>query len=102
MTSNLTPPNNKRPIQKTQSTLPAKYSDYVLYVKYLDNYPSLLPHPDTPATIQEALNSIDAPKWKATMDDEYNSLLKNNTRILTDLPPERSVVSCKVDFEEKI
>jgi len=30
---------------------------------------------------------IDAKKWKATMDDEYNLLMKNNTWILTDLSP---------------
>jgi hypothetical protein len=52
----------------------------------LENYPSLLSDPNILATIQEALHSIDAQQWKAPMDDEYNSLMKNNTCILTDLP----------------
>jgi len=34
--------------------LPSKYEDYILYTKYIEIYPLLLPDPDAPATIHEA------------------------------------------------
>jgi hypothetical protein len=91
----------KCPSRKTQGKMPNKYSDYVLYTTYLENYPSLLLDPDEPNTIQEALNSIDAQKWKEAMDDEYSSLIKNNTWVLVDLPPGRSTVTNKWVLKKK-
>jgi hypothetical protein len=35
------------------------------------------------------------PKWHATMDNEFQSLLKNDTWSLCSLPPDKNVVPCK-------
>ena len=35
------------------------------------------------------------PRWKAAMDEEFNSLLKNATWELVSLPPGRKLVQCK-------
>ena len=41
------------------------------------------------------------PIWKATMDDEFNSLQKNATWDLVSLPPGRKLVQCKCVFWKK-
>jgi hypothetical protein len=56
---------------------------------------SSLHDPHEPTTVKEALSSEDAENWKATMDSEYDSLMKNNTWTLEFLPLRRSIVSCK-------
>jgi hypothetical protein len=35
------------------------------------------------------------PKWHATMDNEFQSLLKNDTWSLCSLPPDKNMVPCK-------
>lgn len=51
-----------------------------------------------PSTVQEALE----PKpWKEAMDAKYQSLLKNNTWELVDLPPSNRVIGCKWIFKTK-
>ena len=41
------------------------------------------------------------PIWKKTMKEEFNSLQKNNTWELVDLPPKRKLVQCKWVFKTK-
>ena len=48
-----------------------------------------------PKTIEEALSSDEADKWKAAADSEYSSLLENQTWDLVELPPDREAISCK-------
>ena len=54
-----------------------------------------------PGSMDEALNSSNAFKWKAAADSEYESLLKNDTWILVELPPGKNVVGCKWIFKLK-
>lgn len=41
------------------------------------------------------------PEWEQAMDAEYQSLLKNNTRVLSDLPPGKKPISCKWVYKVK-
>ena len=41
------------------------------------------------------------PIWKTSMKEEFNSLQKNNTWELVDLPPGRKLVQCKWVFKTK-
>lgn len=54
-----------------------------------------------PLTISEALSSPDADRWKLAMDEEYNSLIKNGTWSLTDLPVGQKPVTNKWIFNRK-
>lgn len=55
-----------------------------------------------PSTIAEALSFPDAIHWKASVDSEYSSLLKNNTWVVVDkLPPGRKALPCKWVFKIK-
>ncbi len=47
---------------------------------------------EDPATYQEALASTDSAGWKKAMAEEYESLVKNGTWILTKLPDGRSAI----------
>ena len=52
-------------------------------------------------TFQEALSSEEGELWKAAMDDEYTSLMKNNTWKLLPLPPGRVPIKCRWVFDIK-
>ena len=54
-----------------------------------------------PITLGEALESRDASKWEAAMEEEYHSLHANRTWELTTLPPSRKAVGCKWVFKTK-
>ena len=52
-----------------------------------------------PQTHQQTCND---PRWKSSMEDEFQSLQENNTWELVPLPPKRKVVQCKSIFWNKI
>lgn len=54
-----------------------------------------------PSTMEEAYNSPDAAKRRATTDEEYQLLIKNGTWTLTDLPPGRQPITNKWIFKRK-
>lgn len=56
---------------------------------------------DAPSTITQALNSPEATQWNEAIHAEYDSLVKNKTWVLEDLPPGKSVVSCKWFLKKK-
>ena len=56
---------------------------------------------DEPQTLNEALNSNYSKEWKEAADDEYQSLLKNETWDLVDLPEGRKAIDCKWVFKVK-
>lgn len=55
-----------------------------------------------PETVEQAMNSTDAEKWKAAMMDEMESLEKNSTWKLVDLPPHQKAISNKWIFQIKL
>lgn len=54
-----------------------------------------------PQTVEEALSSQQANGWKTAMHEEYNSLIKNKTWSLTDLPSGKKALPCKWVFKTK-
>ena len=52
-----------------------------------------------PQTYQQA---CDDPRWKSTMEDEFQTLQENNTWELVSLPPKRKLVQCKWVFWTKL
>jgi len=54
-----------------------------------------------PSCYHEAVDDIDSEKWKMAMEEEMDSLAKNNTLDLVELPEGRSVVGCKWVFKMK-
>lgn len=54
-----------------------------------------------PLTVEEALSGSDAEHWKAAMDEEYQSLLENNTWDITTLPDNKRPIPCKWVFKRK-
>eukprot|EP00253_Pinus_taeda_P002182 PITA_02182 len=54
-----------------------------------------------PSCYQEAVDDTDSEKWKMAMEEEMDSLAKNNTWDLVELLEGRSVVGCKWVFKLK-
>lgn len=48
------------------------------------------------------MESRDVTFWKESIDDELPSILENNTRVLSDLPPGSRTLGCKWTFKKKI
>eukprot|EP00253_Pinus_taeda_P026021 PITA_26021 len=62
---------------------------------------ALITEDGEPSCYQEAVDDTDSEKWKAVVEEEMDSLAKNNTWDLVDLPKGRSVVGCKWAFKLK-
>ena len=56
---------------------------------------------DEPKTTSEALARPDASKWQQAMDTEFDSLIKNKTWELVDLPAGRKAIGTKWVFKTK-
>lgn len=54
-----------------------------------------------PINYKKALESSDSIKWKEAMDDEFNSLMENQTWTLVDLPKNRRVIDNKWVYKIK-
>lgn len=54
-----------------------------------------------PDSIAEAKQRGDWPMWQKAINEEYSSLLKNDTWILCELPPGRKAITCKWVFKLK-
>lgn len=54
-----------------------------------------------PLTVEDALSGTDAEYWKAAMDEEYKSLLENNTWEITTIPDNKRPIPCKWVFKRK-
>eukprot|EP00253_Pinus_taeda_P021000 PITA_21000 len=62
---------------------------------------SLITNDGEPSCYQEAVDDTDSEKWKVAMEEEMDSLAKNNTWDLVELPEGRSVVGCRWVFKLK-
>jgi hypothetical protein len=56
---------------------------------------------EEPQTVEEALNGEDAKKWEIAMQEEYDSLVVNNTWSWVPFPKGRKPISCKWVFKIK-
>ncbi|KAE8725588.1 hypothetical protein F3Y22_tig00008386pilonHSYRG00069 [Hibiscus syriacus] len=73
---------------------PARFVDMVAYaLPVVDD--------DIPITYQEAIQSLESDKWKSAMDEEMQSLQKNDTWKLAQLPKGKRVIGCKWVFVKK-
>ena len=63
---------------------PKRLDDYVTY--------SIIDEPGESQTMQEALNGPEVEQWRKAMDNEYSSIIKNDTWKLCNLPSGESVV----------
>ncbi|GKD23697.1 zinc finger, CCHC-type containing protein [Tanacetum coccineum] len=57
---------------------------------------------EDPRTYNEAMQSRDAAFWKKAIDDEIGLIMKNNTWVLSDLPPSCKPLGCKWIFKRKM
>lgn len=55
-----------------------------------------------PRTYKEALSLSDSEEWIAAMKQEYDSLIKNKTWDLVDLPDNRKAIDCKWVYKTKL
>ena len=57
---------------------------------------------EDPRTFDEATQSRDVAFWKEALNDEIDSIMGNNTWVLTDLPPGSKPLGCKWIFKRKM
>ncbi|GJT36897.1 zinc finger, CCHC-type containing protein [Tanacetum coccineum] len=57
---------------------------------------------EDPRTFYEAMQSRDVAFWKEAINDEMDSIIKNNTWILSNLPPGCKPLDCKWIFKRKM
>ncbi|GJP72637.1 hypothetical protein CLOP_g3405, partial [Closterium sp. NIES-67] len=55
-----------------------------------------------PKTREEALNGPNGEKWKASEDEEFGSLIENETWDLCDLPPGKKAITSKMIYRHKV
>nr|GEX85125.1 zinc finger, CCHC-type [Tanacetum cinerariifolium] len=79
-----------------------------------DDVPNEIPEPrkgkssqkanieEDPRTYNEAMQSRDSAFWKEAIDDEIGYIMKNNTWVLSDLPPGCKPLGCKWIFKRKM
>nr|GEW83720.1 zinc finger, CCHC-type [Tanacetum cinerariifolium] len=57
---------------------------------------------EDPRSYNEAMQSRDVAFWKEAIDDEFGSIMENNTWVLSDLPPVCKPLVCKWIFKKKM
>lgn len=67
----------------------------------LNKIPILLMVDNDPKTFRDAMSCRDASFWKEAIDEEMNSLISNNTWIITDLPQGSKPIRSKWVFRRK-
>lgn len=56
---------------------------------------------EEPENYKDALSSEEAAKWRKAVDEEYLSLIENETWTLAQLPPNQIQIKCKWIFKIK-
>nr|GEY70139.1 zinc finger, CCHC-type [Tanacetum cinerariifolium] len=67
----------------------------------VNKIPVLLNVENGPKTYKEAITSRNSAFWKEAIDDEMDSLVSNNIRELSDLPPGSKAIGCRWVFRIK-
>ena len=102
-TNDVEPRRSKR--QRTEKTFGP---DFVIYLVEGDLNETknktkfVLNVEDEPTTFHEAVTSRDAVFWKEAINDEMNSILSNQTWVISDLPPGSKPIGCKWIFKRKL
>ncbi|KAK9745542.1 hypothetical protein QE152_g6805 [Popillia japonica] len=71
-----------------------------LYEDYL-NYNVKVSEVEDPSSIERVFSKADKELWLPSMKEEYDSLLKNKTLELCDLPVNKRPINCKWVFKTK-
>lgn len=66
----------------------------------IESAPSLLNN--DPQNLDEALQCKEAAEWQQAMQDEYQSLINNNTWSLVDVPTGKKIIPCKWVYKTKL
>ncbi|UYV68918.1 hypothetical protein LAZ67_6001665 [Cordylochernes scorpioides] len=89
-------------VTQRRSTRPTKgippiRNDYMLYKTEAQDIP-------TPTSYSEVLQlpKIEREKWLQAMNEELNSLEKNNVWELTSLPKDKKIIGCKWTYKQKL
>ncbi|UYV79312.1 hypothetical protein LAZ67_17002102 [Cordylochernes scorpioides] len=92
----------KQVVTQRRSTRPTKgippiRNDYMLYKTEAQDIP-------TPTSYSEVLQlpKIEREKWLQAMNEELNSLEKNNVWELTPLPKDKKIIGCKWTYKQKL
>lgn len=72
---------------RNETRAPARYADYQLYIDNL-----FVSECTEPTNYQQAIEGAQKEKWKNAIQEEINSLIKNETWILTELPPNEKLL----------
>ena len=72
--------------------------EYVVTDDEDEDVAAMLAETGEPLTVEEALSTQE---WKRAMKREYESLIKNKTWVLTDMPPSNNSIGCKWVFKIK-
>lgn len=78
---------------------PERYGEWTTYAHYALSAEQFVQN--DPITLMEAKKRDDWPKWHEAIQNEYQSLIKNGTWTLCELPKGRNAISCKWVFKIK-
>lgn len=96
-------PSNNNFVTDQLQTERVRHSPYPLRVRQKKHIWSLvsLPEPKEPTSLSEAMQSSQANHWRVAMQEEYDSLIRNETWSLTQLPPNRTAIKTRWVFKVK-
>ncbi|KAK9873685.1 hypothetical protein WA026_023685 [Henosepilachna vigintioctopunctata] len=93
---------DQEPRRSKREAKPKKFVDHISYMCALNSNQEDLKYSEDPVTVDEALSKWDREQWKAAMEEEYNSFVRNNAWEIAELPKGASVVDSKWVFKKKI
>ena len=82
--------------QRRNIQMPARYANTVAYALPVESIDELVP-----TTFREAEQSSEADSWQVAMQEEMESLHKNDTWELVELPKGRKAIGCKCVYTKK-
>jgi hypothetical protein len=94
--------NHERP--RRIITTPTRLNDYVETYKPHANVActyACIAEEHEPVHYHEACESVDASHWRSAMEEEMESLRKNNTWDLVELPRDRKAIGCRWVYKLK-
>jgi hypothetical protein len=81
---------------KAKLQKPSRFNDYVMATEVFNT------DMNTPESYEEAVSCTDHEQWLNAMNSEMNSLVKNQTWELTDLPANAQAIPCKWVYKTKM